>query len=170
MSQSLGQIYLHIVFSTKHRQPFLQDPSVRKELCAYLVGICSNLKCPSIQIDGWHDHVHILCKLSRTIYVSDLVRELKRSSSEWIKERFSLLQDFYWQAGYGVFSACPSILDALIHYIQTQDHHHGELTFQDEFRGICKSIMSKSMNAIVGIRLELNPFRVRQFHSLLNPG
>lgn len=138
MPQSLDQIYLHIVFSTKHRHPFLQDIEVRQELWANLVGIGANLKCPPIQVGGWYDHVHILCKLSRIISVSDLVRELKRSSSEWIKERFSNLPDFYWQAGYGVFSACPSILDALIHYIQNQAEHHGTLTYQDEFRQLCK--------------------------------
>jgi putative transposase len=138
MSQSLDQIYLHIVYSTKHRQPFLQDLAVRQEVFAYLVGICTNLKCPSIQIGGWHDHVHVLCKLSRNIYVSDLVRELKRSSSIWIKERFPQLPDFYWQAGYGVFSACPSILDSLVYYIQHQDQHHAALTYQEEYRDLCK--------------------------------
>ena len=85
MSQSLTQIYLHIVFSTKLRAPFLKDRALRSQMHAYLVGICTNLGCPSLQVGGVEDHVHILCRLSKTVTVAELLQELKRESSKWIK-------------------------------------------------------------------------------------
>ena len=85
MPQSLVQIYVHIVFSTKNREPFLTDRAFRDRLHAYLNGICENQGSPSLQIGGVEDHVHILCRLSKTIDVSTLIRELKRDSSKWIK-------------------------------------------------------------------------------------
>jgi REP element-mobilizing transposase RayT len=104
MAQSLAQIYLHIVFSTKHRYPYLQEPALRFQMHAYLAGICKNLESPSLLIGGVEDHVHILCRPSKNLAVADLLRELKRDSSNWIKERAPALSEFHWQAGYGVFS------------------------------------------------------------------
>lgn len=138
MSQSLIQIYVHIVFSTKNRQPFLQDDAVREHTHAYLKGICDNQGSPSIRVGGAEDHVHILCRLSKTLDVSTLIRELKRESSKWIKDEFLHLAEFYWQNGYGAFSVSPSHVDALIEYIENQVEHHRRATFQDEFRRLCK--------------------------------
>src|SRR5262245_15908422 len=104
MPQSLAQIYLHVVFSTKHRTPFLQDKSLREELHTYLGGICRDLESPAVSVGGVEDHVHILCRLSRTRTVADLVRELKRLSSKWVKQKRPDLADFHWQDGYGAFS------------------------------------------------------------------
>src|SRR5215204_3469742 len=83
VAQSLAQIYLHIVFSTKNRHPFLQDPVLRDELFQYLGGVARNQDSPSLGVGGVADHVHLLCRLSRQRTVSDLVRELKRDSSKW---------------------------------------------------------------------------------------
>ncbi len=77
MPQSLVQIYIHIVFSTKNRTPFLQDEKVRTHTHSYLAGICKNLKCPPIIIGGVADHVHILTRLSKTIEISNLILNLK---------------------------------------------------------------------------------------------
>ena len=104
MPQSLVQIYVHIVFSTKHRQPFLTDKGFRERTHAYLAGICRNLDSPSLRIGGVADHVHVLCRLSKTGDVSSLIRDLKRDSTKWIKEENATLQDFHWQVGYGAFS------------------------------------------------------------------
>src|SRR5436190_1545130 len=95
MSQSLAQIYLHIVFSTKNCAPFLQDRALRERMHAYLAGTCRNLDSPSIIVGGVEDHVHILCRLAKTLCVSDLVRELKRESSKWLKEQSPDLSSFY---------------------------------------------------------------------------
>jgi REP element-mobilizing transposase RayT len=138
MSQSLAQIYLHVVFSTKNRQPFLRDKEFRGRLHGYLAGICKNLDCPSLIIGGVEDHVHILCRLGKTIDVATLLREVKRDSSKWVKENDATLSEFQWQAGYGAFSVSPSHVDALRQYIENQEEHHRRESFQDEFRRICK--------------------------------
>ncbi|MCI0331990.1 MAG: IS200/IS605 family transposase [Planctomycetes bacterium] len=138
MSQSLAQIYIHIVFSTKNRQPFLKDRAFRERTHAYLKGICENQGSPSLRVGGVEDHVHILCRLSKTLDVSTLIRELKRDSSKWIKETNALLADFYWQQGYGAFSVSPSHVPGLDEYIGNQDDHHRHESYQDEFRRLCK--------------------------------
>lgn len=138
MSQSLVEIYVHIVFSTKGRKPFLQDHAIRDRMHGYLNGICAGQESPSLQIGGVEDHVHILCRLSKTLDMSKLIRELKRESSKWIKAEEPALNDFYWQNGYGAFSVSPSHVPALRKYIAEQEGHHRTESFQDEFRRMCK--------------------------------
>jgi REP element-mobilizing transposase RayT len=118
----------------KNRAPFLKDRAFRGRVHAYLAGICENQGCPSLQIGGVEDHVHILCRLSKNIAVADLIRELKRDSSSWIKHEQPSLTDFHWQNGYGAFSVSPSHVEGLKKYIQNQEEHHRHETFQDEFR------------------------------------
>ncbi len=134
MPQSLAQIYLHVVFSTKGRRPFLQDQNILDETHKYLGGTCNNLDCPVLRVGGVADHVHILCRLGRTITVADLVKELKRDSSQWLKTKSPALAEFYWQNGYGAFSVSPSHVELVREYIANQEAHHRTVTFQDEFR------------------------------------
>ena len=104
MPQSLAQIYLHCVFSTKCRKPFLKNREMRRALHAYVVGILGNLDSPSLAVGGVEDHLHALIRLSRRITVApDLLQDLKRDSSKWIKSEFKSLHDFHWQNGYGAF-------------------------------------------------------------------
>ncbi len=138
MSESLAQIYLHIVFSTKQRRKYLQNKLLREEVHRYLGGTCQHLKSPSLIVGGVDDHTPILCRLSRTQAVSELVRELKRESSKWIKSKDDSLADFHWQDGYGAFSISPSHVKALRGYIADQEKHHQKESFQDEFRRILK--------------------------------
>ena len=138
MSQSLAQIYLHIVFSTKNRQPFLADESIRDQTHRYLGQTCNNLGCSVLRVGGIADHVHILCRLGRSIHVADLVKELKRESSKWLKTKDPSLADFQWQNGYGAFSVSPGHVGILQDYIANQEEHHRAETFQDEFRRILK--------------------------------
>jgi REP element-mobilizing transposase RayT len=138
MSQSLANIPVHLVYSTKNRTPFLRDPALREEMFAYLVGVCNNLGCPSIRTGGWEDHVHILFSFARTITIADLVRDLKRSSSEWVKGKSQQTRHFQWQAGYAAFGIDPMNPGPVIEYIQNQDEHHRGQTFQDEYRGFCQ--------------------------------
>ncbi len=138
MPQSLSAVYLHLVFSTKDRQPFLADVGLRAEVHAYPHGTSRQLDCPALIIGGVEDHVHLLARQSRTLSQSDWVKELKRVSSIWIKERELALADFAWQAGYGVFSVSTSNLEAVEHYIATQEEHHKKVTFQDEFRAFLR--------------------------------
>jgi putative transposase len=138
MPQSLAQIYLHIVFSTKERHPSLADEAIRTAMHKYLGGTCNGLKCPVIRVGGATDHVHVLCHLGREISVSDLVRDLKRESSKSIKVQYPTATEFHWQNGYGAFSVSPSHLDDLISYIDHQMEHHRTESFQDEFRRILR--------------------------------
>ena len=136
MAQSLSQIYLHIIFSTKQRALSLRDPDILNRTHAYLAGACKNLGCPALMVGGVEDHVHLLCRFSKTISVADLIRELKRDSSKWLKEQAPGLRTFGWQNGYGTFSISPTHVAALIKYIQNQAEHHRKETFQEELRRI----------------------------------
>ena len=124
MPQSLARIYIHVVFSTKHRKPFLKDTEFRDRTHRYLAGICKNLKSPAIVVGGAEDHVHLLCRLGKTINIADLIRDIKRDASKWVKVEQPRLAGFHWQKGYGAFSASPSHVDALREYIVGQDEHH----------------------------------------------
>jgi len=123
---------VHPIFSTKHREPLIR-PDTGPRLHAYIVGILDNLKSPSLQTGGVADHVHILCALSRTISAADLLEEVKKSSSKWMKADGGV-PGFSWQAGYGAFSIGESQADTVIRYIQNLEEHHRQTTFQDEFR------------------------------------
>jgi REP element-mobilizing transposase RayT len=138
MPQSLVQIYTHLVFSTKQRRPFFRRQDRRQRLHAYLIGACKNLKCVPIAVGGAEDHVHILCRLAKTVSVSDLVRDLKRESSKWLKGEFPGFSAFQWQAGYGAFSISPTHVNQLCRYIATQEEHHRTVSFQEELRRLCQ--------------------------------
>jgi putative transposase len=137
MGQSLAELYVHLIFSTKGRAPFLHDVPLRDQLHAYLAGICRNLDSPAIIIGGVEDHVHILVRLGKQTSVSDLVREIKRDSSKWIKLQSANLNNFHWQDGYGAFSVSPGHVKDLTTYIAEQIEHHHHESFQDELRRIC---------------------------------
>jgi len=138
MAQSLAKILVHTVFSTKERRPFLRDNIPRDELHHYLGGILRHHNCQPIIVGGVADHVHLLSALSRTLTAADLVKELKRGSSIWIKTRAPELQDFAWQSGYGMFSIGFSQIETLREYIAGQEAHHARVSFQDEFRQLLR--------------------------------
>ena len=138
MPQSLSSVYLHVVFSTKGREPWLQDPVLRGECHAFLGGVSKQLDCPSVIVGGVEDHVHLLARFGRGVTQSDWVKELKRVSNRWIKEREPKMAGFAWQAGYGVFSVSSSALEDVEKYIQNQEEHHRKVTFQDEFRAFLR--------------------------------
>ncbi len=137
MPQSLARILIHVVFSTKHRTPWLKDIGVRRELHAYITKTLQSLECPPSACDGVEDHIHFLCQLSRKIKVMDLIEEVKTSRSKWIKTKGQAYRGFYWQGGYGAFSVSESKRSDVIRYIQNQESHHQRLTFQEEFRKLC---------------------------------
>lgn len=137
MGQSLVKNYIHIVFSTKHRQQFIHPP-VEAELHTYLGGICKNLECHPIKVGGYTDHIHILCMLSKKTALMKLLEEVKSHSSKWMKTKDEALKNFFWQDGYGAFSVNPSEVDAVINYITNQKEHHSKKTFQDEYRAFLK--------------------------------
>jgi putative transposase len=97
-----------------------------------------NLDCQPIIVGGVEDHVHILFALGRTSTLADIVKELKRGSSLWIKTKSAALSDFGWQNGYGAFSIGYSQIETVRTYIQNQKEHHCSASFQDEFRALLK--------------------------------
>ncbi|MDJ0842288.1 MAG: IS200/IS605 family transposase [Acidobacteriota bacterium] len=134
MPQSLYQIWLHIIFSTKNREPFLADKIIREQVHAYLAGICKQMSSHALIIGGVADHVHVLCNQSKNIATKDLVQNLKQDSSKWIKQQWSNLNNFYWQNGYGVFSVSPPHVGKVQQYIINQEEHHRKVDFQGEYR------------------------------------
>ncbi len=140
MGQSLVKNYIHIVFSTKHRQPLIQE-AFQSELYAYLGSICNNHECHSLKIGGYTDHVHILCMLSKKMALMNLLENLKSHSSKWIKAKDETLKNFYWQDGYGAFSVNPAEVDVVAGYIANQKEHHRTKTFQEEYRAFLKKYL-----------------------------
>jgi putative transposase len=141
MPQALSAAYLHLVFSTKERRPFLRDPEMRSRLHEYLGGISKELDCPPVRIGGVEDHVHLLCRFGRTISQADWAKELKRVSSIWLKEQNTnnaTWRTFQWQGGYATFSVSVSNLEKVTEYIAKQDEHHRKMNFQDELRTLLK--------------------------------
>jgi len=133
MGQSLVRNYVHIIFSTKNRQPLI-DKMLEIDLHNYIGGICNNLSCQVVRIGGYIDHVHILCLLSKKVALMKLLEEIKSHSSKWVKTRGANYHNFYWQDGYGAFSVNPAQVDKVIAYIANQHEHHRKKTFQEEFR------------------------------------
>lgn len=138
MPQSFSAVYIHLVFSTKDRCPFLRDKNVRLALHSYLGGISKRLDCPPIETGGVEDHIHMLARFGRTISLADWVKELKRVSNIWLKEQGREYSAFEWQGGYGAFSVSQSNLEQVKDYIAHQEEHHRTMTFQDELRALLR--------------------------------
>jgi putative transposase len=138
MPQSLAQVWLHLVFSTKERRPFLQDDTFREEMFRMLSFHVKESKCVSASVGGHIDHVHLLVGLSRTITIAKLVEDIKTETSKWAKSVHGGTSVFAWQSGYGVFSVSHSKRTEVDDYIRDQARHHETKTFQDEFRAMCK--------------------------------
>ncbi len=133
MPQSLAKVYLHIVFSTKNREPILAD-DWREELFRVLGGSANNLGCQSLRVGGVADHVHMLIVLGRTVTIADAVGKVKSTSSLWVNQTRGLPAPFHWQNGYGAFSVSQSNMESVREYIRRQPEHHARQSFQDELR------------------------------------
>src|SRR5262245_3358741 len=128
MPQSLAKNIVHLVFSTKNRQPLITD-SVRSDLHSYIGGILRKWESPAIIINSVADHIHILFCLSKNFALKKIVEEIKRSSSKWIKSKGPDFRQFYWQAGYGAFSVSQSNVAIVKRYIENQEAHHRKVDF-----------------------------------------
>ncbi len=137
MSHSLTKLLFHIIFRTKHDRPLLQG-EVGEKVDRYLFGVARNHDGHLIRSGGVADHRHVLLELKPTINVADVVRLLKANSSKWIRHTSAQLQDFGWQTGYAAFSVSVSARDDVVRYIDKQEEHHRELTFEDELRRLCQ--------------------------------
>jgi REP element-mobilizing transposase RayT len=133
MPQSLVNLYIHLIFSTKNRVPFLSE-EVRPDLHAYMATVLANLNSPATLINSEKDHVHILFNMNRTVTLAHVVEYVKKGSSKWIKTQSVNLSRFAWQSGYGGFSVSESNLAKVVNYIRDQEEHHRLKTFQEEYR------------------------------------
>ena len=137
MANTYTQIYIPVVFAVEWRQSLIR-PENKEELHKYITGIVRNKGQKMIAINSRPDHLHMLIGMEPDLALSDLVREVKKSStnfinrSQWVKGRFN------WQEGFGAFSYSRSSLDAVVHYIQNQDRHHSERSFKDEYQRLLR--------------------------------
>ena len=135
MPQSLAKLLVHLVFSTKHRAPLLPG-DFYEPLRRYTSGILDERKCHLVEMNNVADHVHVLFDLHRTTALSDVVMHVKKGTSRWLKEPTQGFTGFDWQDGYGAFSLGYSQKDAVVEYIRSQQSHHAQVAFQDEFRAL----------------------------------
>lgn len=132
MPQTLSNILVHIVFSTKGRIEWLHE-DIRKELYPYVGGIIREMRGRALAIGGMKEHVHLLTRVPHATSVSELVRVVKSNSSGWIHKKWRSHAAFAWQEGYGAFSVSASDVQSVSDYIMNQERHHGKRSFQEEF-------------------------------------
>ncbi len=137
MPQSLSLVIVHLIFSTKDREPWLTQ-EMRSRLHACMAEVARSKGCEAYRVGGMADHVHLALTLPRTMTQSDLVKELKTSSNHWLEGQDTRYSAFAWQRGYGIFSVGKSQLQTLVDYISNQEEHHRARTFQEEFRAMLK--------------------------------
>ena len=137
MPQSLAQLLVHVVFSTKDREPVLED-TIRVDLHNYIGGIVKNLDGDLLKAGSVADHIHLLVAHPRTCAPSDLIQEIKTGSSKWLKTCGPRYLGFHWQSGYGIFSLSPSHRSAVETYLESQPEHHRKVSFQGEYRKLLR--------------------------------
>lgn len=132
-SSTFSQIYIQLVFAVKGRASLVL-PQWEDELYKYITGVIQNKEQKLLAINGMPDHIHILIGMKPTCCLSDLVREIKKSSNVFINEKGFVKGKFEWQSGFGAFSYSHSSLDNVIKYIQNQKTHHNSKTFKNEYK------------------------------------
>ncbi|HEV8591832.1 MAG TPA: IS200/IS605 family transposase [Pyrinomonadaceae bacterium] len=133
MAQTLVSSYFHIVFSTKNRFNFI-PPDLEYDLYGYIGGILNNLDSKLIVGNGTPNHVHLLVSLNKNQRIPDVVGNVKRGSTVWLKEKGGMLSKFGWQDGYSAFSVGYKQVEAVKQYITNQKNHHRQTAFEDEMR------------------------------------
>lgn len=129
MGQSLSQLYVHLIFGTKNRHPFISE-SIEPELHKYLAEILNSYESPALKINSVPDHIHILFRLSKKHSLIKVIEEVKKHSSKWMKSRG--INGFTWQIGYGAFTVSSSKVEIVTKYIENQKEHHKTVSFEKE--------------------------------------
>ncbi|MCC7506558.1 MAG: IS200/IS605 family transposase [Saprospiraceae bacterium] len=145
MADVFSQIYIHIVFSPKHREALIQ-PEWEDRLHRYITGIVQDKGHKMLAIGGMPDHIHIFIGQKPAEAISDLVREVKKRSNDFIKTEHLSPFAFDWQNGYGVFSHSRTQIDAVCKYIINQKEHHRRKTFREEFSKLCEDFQIETGN------------------------
>jgi len=132
MPDTFSQLYVHVVFAVKGRNNLISS-SWRDILYKYITGIVTNKKQKLMAINGMPDHIHILIGFKPNCVISDLIRDIKSSSSKWINENNYVIGKFEWQIGFGVFSVSHSQVNVVVNYILNQEKHHAKKSFREEY-------------------------------------
>ena len=165
MAQSLSKVVLHIIFSTKDRESWL-DSDVRPRMHAYVATVCRDFGAELVRVGGMADHVHIVTTLPRTLSQAQMIERIKKVSSKWIKTLDARYRDFFWQRGYGAFSVSPSQLEVVLQYVDAQQEHHRTRSFQEEYRELCAGTALISTSGMFGIeRQPLTELRFQRLHT-----
>ena len=131
MGSTFFSLHYHVVFSTKERRPLIHA-AWRPRLHAYLGGMVKGMNGVAENVGGVEDHVHLLVSLRPAHCLADVMRDLKKDSTNWIKE--NLARRFAWQEGYAAFTVSPSAIGAVRHYVSSQEAHHAKYSFVDELK------------------------------------
>jgi len=145
MADTYSQIYIQTVFAVQNRNALIQ-PNWEEELFKYITGIVQNKGQKMLCINGTSNHIHFFIGMKPTCCLSDLIREIKKSSNAFIKEKKFTPYNFQWQEGFGAFSYGHSQLSNVIHYIQNQKEHHKKQTFKDEYLEFLKAFEIETKN------------------------
>lgn len=137
MPGTFSQIYIQVVFAVQNRESMIHV-SWEEELYKYISGIVRNKEQKMLAINGMPDHIHFFIGMKPSCCLSDLVREIKKSSNEFITEKKFSKFKFNWQQGYGAFSYSHSQIDSVIKYIKNQKQHHKKQTFREEYLDFLK--------------------------------
>jgi REP element-mobilizing transposase RayT len=137
MANTYSQLYIHIVFAVRNRMPLIAD-SWKVELYKYIAAIIERRNQKLYIINGVQDHIHILVSISPDCSISNLVRDIKANSTQWINENQKSTSKFQWQLGFGAFSCSQSYLKKAIRYIEFQEHHHARISFEKEYLKLLK--------------------------------
>ena len=132
MANTYTQLYVHLVFAVEHRDRLIHS-SFREEIHKYITGIIKNKENKLLAINVMPDHCHIFLGLHPINAISDLVRDIKKSSTDFINNKKWLRGKFNWQEGYGAFSYSHSQIDRVIKYVNNQENHHKTKTFKEEY-------------------------------------
>ncbi len=138
MANSYSQIYIQIVFAVKGRDCLI-NPVWEDRLYQYITGIIQNKGQKLIAINGTNNHIHIFIGMKPDCCLSDLIREIKKASNEWINANKFINVKFYWQEGFGAFSYSRSHIGNVARYIENQKEHHKKITFKDEYLEFLKT-------------------------------
>ncbi len=137
MPSSWTQNIYHAVFSTKHRLPTITT-AVEERLHPFIGGILKDLRCIPIAINGTADHLHLLTIYPSDLAHSDMLRHVKKRSSEWIHNTFESMRDFAWQESYGGFTVSRSAMNDVANYIRSQKEHHQRFDSLTEFKELLR--------------------------------
>lgn len=137
MANTYTQIHIQSIFAVQNRVSIIKK-SWKNELCKYITGIVQKNGHKLLAIDGMPDHIHVFFGMRPAQSISDLMQDIKGSSSRWINEKRFTTGTFSWQEGYGAFSYCKSHVNSVIEYIMSQENHHRKISFDEEYKSLLK--------------------------------